>query len=203
MRDRSAGGSGLVLSDNPKSLLAAIIPCNLHCGAELNPIMIFGGGMTRAVALRETLRDADAKAARSPEFCAAAYAVRAAATSTSIRAAPSGVTSFWCSEICRYSVLDVRRRHRAGQRTGCADPRSHAGDTAERFVRTLAKRRGGSPRAAGAIPRRPACGFPATIATLVGVPSGHGRIPLIVRRVEPLDDYSMRGVFAAPRDLPC
>jgi hypothetical protein len=47
---------------------------------------------------------------------------------------------------------DVRRRHRAGQRTGRADPRSHAGDTAERFVRTLAKRRGGSPRSAGAIP---------------------------------------------------
>src|ERR1700722_17309926 len=61
--------------------------------------------MIRAVALREdqyrTSRDADAKAARSPEFCAAAYAVRAAASSASIRVAPSGVTSFGGSEIDR------------------------------------------------------------------------------------------------------
>src|ERR1700722_19310378 len=61
--------------------------------------------MIRAVALREdqyrTSRDADAKAARSPDFCAAAYTVRAAPSSASIRAAPSGVTSFGCSEIDR------------------------------------------------------------------------------------------------------
>jgi hypothetical protein len=61
--------------------------------------------MTRAVALREdqyrTSRKAEAKAARSLNFCAAAYAVRAAASSASIRAAPSGVTSFGCSETGR------------------------------------------------------------------------------------------------------
>ncbi len=105
MRDRSLGGIRLVLPNNPESLLAAIIPCNFHRGAEVNPIMIFRRRNDPSVRSSEdqyrTSRDADAKAARSPEFCAAAYAVRAAASSTSIRAAPSGVTSFGCLEICR------------------------------------------------------------------------------------------------------
>jgi hypothetical protein len=41
MGDRSSAGIRRVLSDNPESLLAAIIPCNLHCGAKVNEIMIF------------------------------------------------------------------------------------------------------------------------------------------------------------------